>query len=322
MKLTVGFWICMAGIAVQAAELPLSLTISAENTIVHADEVNVTASLANMTDQAILLQGGGADVNYLLDVTDGTGKPAPESAYARRLKHSVRIVGHTTPLGAGKSLSITIDIAKFFDLAASATYTIQLRRSLEPYLGGGALASNTVTITTLPSSKPAGDQSPDSLGTTPGAPNSVPTPSSGPAKDSFTLRIELDRATFTQGKEIPVYAFLTNTSARQITVPSPGSWDSDYGVEARDEHGIIAPYTMGGRERSEQATRVGDRKPSLLTVPGHSFSGQIEIDKRVEMTVPGTYRVQLWWPVPGELGGGEIRSNVITIVIAPRTAEK
>jgi hypothetical protein len=218
-------------------------------------------------------------------------------------------MAHALQLGPGRSVSTTIDIAKFVEIPSAGTYAVQLQT--EPYLGAGSVTSNVITITVLSPYKTGPDRRPNDGG------NEVP--SSGPLKDSFGLHIEADRAAALQGREIPVYAFLKNTSAHEITIPSPNSWDSDYGVDVRDEKGAAKPETLARRERNKAAARIGGRTPQILTVPGSTFSGELDISQRVEMTAPGTYKIQLWWAVPQELGGGEIRSNVISIELLPFT---
>jgi len=282
---------------------------TAEPVVKVHDDIFITATVTNPSDEPEWIDFGESANDYNIDVRDGTGNFVPESAYRRRLTRSVFTGGRMLPMPPHKTVTASVDITKYFDFPESpGTYAIQLSRH--------DLRSNVLIITVIPT------LAANDLETFPeGTVALQPAASSGAAQKDFSLEIEVDRSMVFSGQTIPVYAFLINKSSRNISIPAPNSLDSEYGIEVRNAEGETMPATRAGRARKNAVAVIGDHKAQFLMLPGLHLSGEVDITRYVDLRPQGTCFVQLRWDVPEALGGGEIRSNVLKLSIRGRAVQ-
>lgn len=132
--------------------------------------------------------------------------------------------------------------------------------------------------------------------------------------------IEVDRSTVLVGKEIPIYTRLANLSGTTIYVPVTTTGLA-FGLDVRDAAGRPVAETEPGRERKDNAIRAQDTPDRFKMIPKFRVAGSVDLSNYLDMTSPGTYSVQLYWPVPEDFGGGEIRSNVLRITVRARNTQ-
>jgi hypothetical protein len=287
------------------AAAQLSLTIATEQPTITSDEdFVVTATVSNPTGEDSFVDFGDRDSDYAIDLRDFAGAKVPESAYSRRLKHRV-FAGSTrmVPFPSKATRSVQIDIEKFFDVPGPGVYTVQLSIT--------DLRSNLLVVTVIPGSPAVAVRS----SATPVSGAAV-IGSSGAAKSNFSLKIDVDRSAVYVGKGIPVYAALR--SAINVTIPSFSSGDSRLGIDVRGESRQPVAESERGRLRRASEARDLEIAPRISLSPRGPLTGQVDIAEYVDMSAPGNYSVQLYWTVPADLGGGEIRSNMLQITILPR----
>jgi hypothetical protein len=288
------------------AAAQLSLRIAADHPIIAVDEdFEVTATVSNVSGLQGWIDFGDYDTDYEIDLRDAAGKNVPESAYSRRLKSSIIIGGaRLVQFPPDGVRSEKIDIAKFFDLPGPGAYTVQLSRL--------DLHSNVLIVTVLPGITQA-----DGRSAKPVAPIAA-IPSSGAGGENFRLHIEVDRVSVVAGKEIPVYTVLTNLSDGKVSIPVPYWVDSNAGIEVRNADGGTVADTDYSRLKKKAQAQQGEAVHRRTLTAKMQLQGRVDIAQYVDLSAPGIYFVQLFWKVPADLGGGEVRSNVVQITVRPK----
>jgi hypothetical protein len=133
------------------------------------------------------------------------------------------------------------------------------------------------------------------------------------AEAPFSLAIAAPQTTVKSGSEVKVKAILTNTSNRRITLADT-SEICDYSVEVRNANGIPAPDT----ERKRHVDCGISGKHEIVTLkPDQSKQYEIAVSELSDMSEPGDYSVQVMRKAPKELGGIVVKSNLITVTVAP-----
>ena len=292
---------------------PLSLSITAvRNAVLSGDEVFVTATLVNVTAGDVWIDKGQKESDYAIRVTGPAGRPAPESAHSIRLRKQIRISGHARQLVKGEELKLDVEVSRFFDLTVPGTYTIELE--LPALYGPGAVVrSNVLLLTILPANRDA-DAAPQTSGGSVGE-------SSGPMAGELSLSIRTDRGTVFSGREIPVVATLINHSKRAISLPIVPA-ELYFKIDVRDAGGRAAAesaVSLAGRQTELQQQDQLPSRPFVTPVSSGDHSwGEVDVAKLFDLTQPGDYTIQLGFDVPSDLGGGEIRSNRITVRVKRR----
>jgi hypothetical protein len=134
------------------------------------------------------------------------------------------------------------------------------------------------------------------------------------AQAPFSLAITAPQATVKGGSEVKVKAILTNTSNRQITFADT-SEICDYSVEVRKADGTPAPDTE--RKRHLDCGTISGNHEIVTLKPDQSKQYEIAVSELSAMSEPGDYTVQVMRKAPKELGGVVVKSNLITVTVAP-----
>jgi len=135
----------------------------------------------------------------------------------------------------------------------------------------------------------------------------------------FSLTIQDNGPTVKLGSEVELKLILTNTSAGEITL-----WDRnrlcDYELDIRNSSGRPVRETSFKRELkcgNGFSVAVGKNQIRVLK-PSESFSDVMFINEAYELNHAGDYTIQASRTIPKELGGGTVRSNIITITITEK----
>jgi hypothetical protein len=129
----------------------------------------------------------------------------------------------------------------------------------------------------------------------------------------FTLTLEAEENPVQTGSEVKVDITLRNSSNRAMHI-SYGLSELDYVIEVRDSQNRIPPETEFARKSKGRAYFSNDQVFYLQ--PGESLpKAPLVVSKFYDLSRPGKYTIQLGRAVPKELGGGTIKSNVVTLII-------
>jgi len=136
----------------------------------------------------------------------------------------------------------------------------------------------------------------------------------------FTLALETKENAVRTGSEVEVDITLRNSSSRAMHI-SYGLSEHDYTFEVRDSQNRTPPETEFAR-KSKGRTNFSNDQVFYLQ-PGESLpKALLVVSKFYDLSRPGKYTIQVSRAVPKELGGGAIKSNEITIVVAPPPAPR
>jgi hypothetical protein len=129
----------------------------------------------------------------------------------------------------------------------------------------------------------------------------------------FALMLEAEENPVKAGSEVKVDITLSNSSNRAMHM-SYGLTESDYAFEVRDSQNRIPPETEFARKAKGRGYFSNDHLFYLQ--PGESLpKALLVITKFYDLSRPGKYNVEVSRVTPKELGGGTIKSNVVTITI-------
>jgi hypothetical protein len=159
-------------VAAQRVEQSFTLSLSTSQlTMRSGSELRVHAVLTNSTDHDIELVGdvgiAWQGTDYVINVIDEYGDPAPDTALVLRWKGKVKEKdfyvdknglphGHIYIQGGsnfgytlkpGESHASDLTLTKYFDLTVPGKYTLQIIRTVPPQLGSGVVKSNKLVIT-------------------------------------------------------------------------------------------------------------------------------------------------------------------------------
>jgi hypothetical protein len=130
----------------------------------------------------------------------------------------------------------------------------------------------------------------------------------------FTLTLEADENPVKPGSEVKIEITLRNSSNRAIPM-SYGLSELDYTFEVRDSQNRIPLETEFARKSKGRPHVSSDQ--TFYLQPGEGLpKAPLVVSKFYELSRPGNYTIQVTRAVPKELGGGVIKSNLITITIA------
>lgn len=144
-----------AGHSLSGGQQPFSITLATKHEVVKVGEdILLEITLTNTSQSEIrLAEAPGdpppAEFQYLIEVHDDKGEPAPDSEYGRRLKANPNPRGSrvTRALAPGESLKDETTLTRVFNLSRPDKYIVQASRKIPDYLGKGVVKSNTITIT-------------------------------------------------------------------------------------------------------------------------------------------------------------------------------
>ena len=131
----------------------------------------------------------------------------------------------------------------------------------------------------------------------------------------FALILEAEENPVKAGSEVKVDITLSNSSNRAMHM-SYGLTESDYAFEVRDSQNRIPPETEFARKSKGRGYFSNDHLFYLQ--PGEKLpKAPLVVSKFYDLSRAGKYKIQVSREVPKELGGGSIKSNEITITVAP-----
>lgn len=129
---------------------PVSLTIRAtEDTAKRGSEVVVNARLENVTNHTITFADTNSACDYVADVRDSAGLPAPQTDYKRTLRCDARSADGRRiliTLRPGEFREEQVIITRVCDLARPGKYSIRLLRTFPNDIGDGTATSNQVQV--------------------------------------------------------------------------------------------------------------------------------------------------------------------------------
>jgi hypothetical protein len=242
---------------------------------------------------------------YEIEIRDNAGKNVPDSSWGARLKMSnaISINGSVPLLSPKGEKTRTINLSELFDIPGAGNYTVSVAQP--------GHAPRTLLVSILPVN---GDPTTPTSSKLSAGGSPAGAPSTGPHSRDLSLDIKADRNTSFADTEVHVSAELANRTESPINVGFDGIGD---GVD-------VAIHRLSGGSGSEAVSlresyaRLGRRPPTNPLRGGGQVGAYINLSERFDLTQPGTYSVQLYYKVPENQGGGEIRSNVITIAVRQR----
>jgi hypothetical protein len=129
----------------------------------------------------------------------------------------------------------------------------------------------------------------------------------------FALTLEAEENPVKAGSEVKVDITLSNSSNRAMHI-SYGLSEVDYAFEVRDSQNRIPPETEFAQKSKGRGYFSSDQLFYLQ--PGESLpKAPLVASKFYDFSRPGSYKIQVSRAVPKELGGGTIKSNVLSLTI-------
>ncbi|HEV2195701.1 MAG TPA: hypothetical protein VGR55_08965 [Candidatus Acidoferrum sp.] len=139
----------------------------------------------------------------------------------------------------------------------------------------------------------------------------------------FSLTIATPKEPLKAGAELRLLVTITNTSNRKISfVTSPGPIPEDwilYEIDVRDEQGRSVALSSDLRGMDPRVPINYGSRTARSLAPGESFVDQVTVTRFYDLTPPGQYTISVARSMPPRqnLGNGTIKSNAMTITVAP-----
>jgi len=135
-------------------------------------------------------------------------------------------------------------------------------------------------------------------------------------KTLISITVTLETATAKAGEAVSVRTVLTNNSKQPFDASGcycgPAGLDSLFTWEVRDNGQLTAKRAY---PHPELAT--GKIILNRVVKPGDQLSGSQDISRLYDMRKPGEYTIQASREIPKEMGGGVVKSNIISVTVAP-----
>jgi hypothetical protein len=139
----------------------------------------------------------------------------------------------------------------------------------------------------------------------------------GSAKPPLAIVIAAASTTLKAGTGVSIRASLTNNSNRPLDASGcycgPAGLDSAFTWEVRDSSGRLTRKRVYPHPEVATGSAILDR----IIQPGGDISGDQDISRLYDMAKPGKYAIQASRDVPKEMGGGVVKSNVVTVTVIP-----
>jgi uncharacterized protein (DUF58 family) len=134
------------------------------------------------------------------------------------------------------------------------------------------------------------------------------------AQQPFTLSISVPQTVVRAGSEVRIQVTLKNVSEHEIGILR-STPDYDYTVDVRDAHDKSAMPTEFARKlRAPDSVRVAPSNVLYPLKPHETLVDKLIVSKLFEMGL-GKYTIRVAREIPQELGGGSVRSNLITVIV-------
>ena len=135
-----------------------------------------------------------------------------------------------------------------------------------------------------------------------------------PAKPPFTLVLSAEKATATLGSDVWVKVRWTNTSGQTLdasaNILDATNVDPNFLFEFLDDDGRPVP-----RKVYEFPQTSGHAEFGTLGA-GESITHDVNLIRLFELKKAGKYALQVSRLIPKALGGGTVKSNVLTITVS------
>jgi hypothetical protein len=137
----------------------------------------------------------------------------------------------------------------------------------------------------------------------------------------FIVTIQTAQSVVKVGSQIRVEVILTNTSGRDLGfTKSVGdeTAESNYLINVSDGHGKpVAETAHHRRVRAENSLPVTHSNQIVTLKPGERLKEQAILNNLYDIGRPGRYVIMAQRDVPQEQGKGVVKSNAVTITVAP-----
>jgi hypothetical protein len=146
--------------------------------------------------------------------------------------------------------------------------------------------------------------------------------SSNAQTEPMSLSIEIDKPSVKLGTDIQVKVLLKNNtdhaiSGSEVSMEGYGGFQYKVNVE-REDHTAVARKYVEKFRRHEIGPRPGTGSVIFIHIqPGETDKDIVYVNNRYEFDKPGKYLVQVEYDLPKDLGGGVIKSNIITVTVIP-----
>lgn len=139
----------------------------------------------------------------------------------------------------------------------------------------------------------------------------------GSPKPPDTLVITVNEPTFKAGSMVAITVHFTNMSKQPMdasgTFSDETGLDSNFLFDVRDPKGHLAAKRAYLHPELWSGHAILDR----VVKPDETLSEEQDISRLYDMTKPGKYVIQASRAIPKEMGGGVVRSNVVTVTVTP-----
>ena len=151
------------------------------------------------------------------------------------------------------------------------------------------------------------------------ATSSAQTP--GASSPSFTITISAAQSSVKIGSPAIIHIVLKNTSSAELRVPQvmhPGpEGELNYRIETSRTDGTNVPDTKLGRQaKNGRPYTSGSSMLVKFLSPGDEITENADLNRVVEITTPGDYRVRVERADP-RYSGMHVKSNSIVVHITP-----
>jgi hypothetical protein len=137
----------------------------------------------------------------------------------------------------------------------------------------------------------------------------------------FTLKLSASSEDVKAGSQVRIEIIFTNTSDQEIHLSRPPGDVPEaaysYAFEVRDEKGELVPETRYGRPFKDGTARIRGSWAGWTLKPGESLKEASILNQLFDLSLPGRYTVRVSHEIPQGFGKGSVKSNTITITIAP-----
>ncbi|HKW58073.1 MAG TPA: hypothetical protein VJN42_12015 [Candidatus Acidoferrum sp.] len=144
----------------------------------------------------------------------------------------------------------------------------------------------------------------------------------------FSVTVKTSQDNVKAGSEIGIRIILQNTSATDLSMARSNGvsqGESHYLIDVRDSSGLTAPETeyerrITGKENGKRTVIYGSDIFFTLK-PHETLEDEALLNKLYDLRRPGKYTVQVSREIPKQLGGGTVKSNILTITVVEPTPE-
>ena len=137
------------------------------------------------------------------------------------------------------------------------------------------------------------------------------------AKSPVTIVITTEQLKVKAGSTVSIKVRLTNTSNQPLDASGSFSdltgLDSNFLFEVRDNQGHLVAKRVYPHPELAGGHAILDR----IVKPGETLAEDQDISRLYDMTKPGKYMIQASREIPKEMGGGVVKSNVVSLTVTP-----